>query len=126
MSLKNYLMIIGISTLICWLSCILVIVFINPYQTGWLSFMFFYASLFLALIGTFSLLGFGLRFLMNKNEILYKQVNIASRQAVLLALLVVSICVLQSQRLLFWWNIIVLVFLVTLVEVLLILKKKHS
>ena len=126
MSLKSYLIIISISTALCWIGFLSVLLSINPETTGWRGFLFFYGSLFLALIGSFSLLGFASRFLIKRDLVLYKQINIASRQAIMLALLMVTVLVLQSQRYLFWWNIILLIIIFSLLELFFITYKKFG
>lgn len=126
MSLKYYLILIGVSTTICWLGFLFILFFINPVITGWLSFVLFYLSLFLSLVGSFSLIGFTLRFLFKKHDIVYKQMNIASRQSILLAFLVIIVLLLQSQRFLYWWSLMILVIIFSLLELFFISYKKFQ
>lgn len=124
MNLKTYLTIVGITTAVCWFAWFMVLAFINPATTGWVSFVIFYFVLCLSLVGTFSLLGFGVRFIFNKDELAYKQVNVSFRQSLLLALIVLIVLFLQSQRFLFWWNIIILVFIFSFIELFFLAEKK--
>ena len=57
-----------------------------------------------------------MRFLIIKHEFAYKQAKRALRQGIMLAALVVVSLYLQSQNLLVWWNLILLVLLVIGVE----------
>lgn len=125
MSLKTYLILIGICTIVCWVSFGLVLYYINPLTAKWLGFLFFYGSLFLALTGTFSLLGFAARFIFKRDQTLYKQINIASRQAIMLSILVLSVLALQSQNYLFWWNILLLIIIFSLIELFFITYRKY-
>lgn len=59
MTLRVYLITMFIATLLCWLSFGLVLVNVDPEVANVLTFGFFYASLFLSLTGTISLLLFG-------------------------------------------------------------------
>lgn len=116
MTLRKYLIILTTCTFLCWATWFAVLYYTNPNGTGWGGFVFFYLSLFVSLVGTFSLVGFAFRTMMNKEEILYKKIDISSRQSIILSLLVIVTLILQSQRFLTWWNFIILIALVSLIE----------
>lgn len=124
MSLFRYLIILGLATLLCWIALFAVVFFINPGTAGALAFIFFYLSLTFALVGTFSLLGYLLRWVKSREELPHKIVNVASRQSVLFTLLIVVALMLQSQRFLTWWNMLILVAVAGLVEMFFISYKK--
>ncbi len=105
-----------IGTVLCWGGWLWVLFFVNPYEADRWGLLFFYSSLFLALVGTISIIGFVVRFLIIKHEFAYKQVKRALRQGIMLAALVVVSLYLQSQNLLVWWNLILLVLLVMGIE----------
>lgn len=105
-----------IATVLCWGGWLWVLFFVNPYEAGSVELLLFYSSLFLGLVGTLSIVGFIVRFLIIKHEFAYKQVKRAFRQGIMLALLVVISLYLQSQDLLVWWNLILLVFLMGGIE----------
>lgn len=126
MNLSKFLIILGISTGICWIAFLAVIFFINPIEVGWLAFVFFYVSLTFALIGSFSLLGILVRWLRHQDELVYKQMNIASRQSLLFTFLIVFALILQSGRYLTWWNLLILVALAVCVEIFFISYKKFN
>jgi len=104
------------ATVLCWGGWLLVLFFVNPYEAGWLVFLFFYASLFLGLCGLFSIIGFVVRFIFIKNEFAYQQVKRAWRQGLILAGALTTALFLQSQALLVWWNLLLLVLLVGGIE----------
>ena len=127
MSLKQYLIILGICTGLCWLGWLLVILLINPYQAGWMAFMFFYLSLAFALLGSFAIIGFMFRLrVLKKDEIAHKGINIASRQSVLFTVLILLALFLQSQRFLTWWNLVILALVVALVEMFFVSYKRFN
>lgn len=115
----------SICTLFCWLAWILVVNLIDPTETGVLGFGFFYSSLFLACLGTMSILGFWLRMKIFRDEIVYKQVGTAFRQAVMFSILVVGSLFLQSKSLLTWWNIILFILALTVFEFFFLSYKKR-
>jgi len=115
MTLKKYLNLMGILTLICWLAWVVVLFFINPEKTGLIGFVLFYFSLFLAVLGTASVLGFVVRARLNKSPV-FKQVELAFRQGIWLGLLVVGLLLLQGLGLLRWWNGLLLLLFLTFLE----------
>lgn len=125
MSLKKYLILMSVCTLFCWLALVLVINYIDPTETNLLGFLFFYLSLFLACLGTMSVLGFAVRMKFLKDEIVYKQVGTAFRQAVMFSFLVTGSLFLQSKSLLTWWNILLFILALTILEFFFISYKKR-
>lgn len=116
MSLRFYLLGLMFSTLFCWICFILVLFYIDPEQTNLVGFLAFYLSLFFALTGIFSLIGFYLRVWLSKNEIIFRHISPAFRQGFFLSLILVVSLILQSFRILTWWDGILLVGSVVLLE----------
>ncbi len=117
MSLRQYLILVGIGSLIAWFTWIIVLFTVNPFETGVLGFALFYISLAIALIGTLALIGFGIRMITYKQEsIVLREVTTAFRQACLLTLVLVGSFFLQSQSLLAWWNVLLFVIIVSILE----------
>ena len=104
MPLKRYLIGISISTLFCWLAWVTVLYYINPESSGFIGLFLFYISLLIALVGSFALLGFFFRVWFLAEDIVYKHVGVSLRQAILFSVLVVGGLFLQALRLLTWWN----------------------
>jgi len=102
--------------LISWLGWVLVINFIDPTSAGLIGFIFFYLSLFLALTGTITIIGLLIRMRITKEEFITKEVEIAFRQGMLFSFLIIGLLFLQSQRLLTWWNIILFILALTILE----------
>ena len=115
MTLKKYLNLMSVLTVCCWLAWILVIFIINPKQTGLIGFVLFYFSLFLAIVGTGSIVGFIIRMKL-KNKPVFKQVEISFRQAIWIALLVILIFIFQGLNILRWWNTLFLVLFLIFLE----------
>ena len=105
-----------IASFLCWGIFYLVLSMINPSEAGILGFLFFYLSLFFALMGTGALVGLGIRQFRESEEIIYRQVLISFRQGIFFASLLCGLLFLQSFRLLAWWNISLLIFALALLE----------
>ena len=81
-----------------------------------------YLSLFIGATGVFTLIGLFIRRISQKRRLplpanrAVRQLEVSFRQGVLLSLILISALVLQSQRVLVWWHLLVLVGLVGLAE----------
>ncbi len=124
MTLRQYLTWIGFGTLVAWGVFALVVLYLNPDTAGTLGFVFFYLSLFLGLAGTLTLLGFVWRYVKHRDDLLFRHVTISFRQGVLLGVLVTGALFLQSQELLTWWNLVLLVVGITLLELFLLTSRR--
>jgi hypothetical protein len=114
----------SICTAVLWFGWALIINFINPSATGVFGFIFFYATLFLALTGSITIIGLIIRIKSAERESIAKEVSTALRQGVLFAVLIVGLLFLQSLRLLSWWNVALFILAVTLIEFFLISFKR--
>lgn len=124
MTLKRYLTFIAVGTGISWLAWLLVLLRVSPDQVGGWGIALFFISLFMALWGTFSLLGMVVRFLFLKQEIIYYQVVNSYRQGAFAGLILVLILLLQSLRILSWWNALLLVIGLSVFEYYFLSKQK--
>ncbi len=125
MTLKKYLAVMAVATAICWTVFLFVSSVINPEATNWIGFFLFYVSLFMALSGTASLVGFLIRFVALKRELAFYAVGIAFRQSFLFSLFIVAILILLSQGLFNWLNLIMLTVVFTIFEVVIISSSKN-
>ena len=104
------------ATLLCWFGFFMVILFISPNEIGSLTFLLFYLILALAVTGTLTIVGFLVRKLFNKNELAFEHVMVSFRQAIWLSLILIISLYLQSKQLLAWWNAILLIMGLGLIE----------
>lgn len=128
MTLKQYLAAMSLGTILCWVTWWLLISGTDPTVAPWFVFFFFYASLFLALLGTFTLLGFLWRISQQKHEeVLFRHVRKTFRQGVFFAFLVSMALYLKSNDLFNWWSTLLLIlFLVTAESIFLSRNKPHT
>jgi hypothetical protein len=124
MTLKNYLFVMGILTIICWGNFLFVASLVDPTVTNWVGLSLFYLSLFLSLSGTTALIGFIFRFVALKKELAFNLVKVAFRQSFLFSLFIVILLILKSQKLANWLNLFLLVIIFAILELFLISYKK--
>lgn len=124
MTLKNYLTVMSFLTIICFGIFIFVAATIDPYSTNWLGFLLFYSSLFIALIGLITLLGFLMRFVILKQGLAFNLVKLSFRQSFVLSLFIILGLYLQAHSLLTWLNLSFLIIGFSLLEVFLISSRK--
>lgn len=126
MTLKQYLMIMSLTTVVCWLSFVIVLFRINPETGGSVGLLLFFISLFFALWGTLSLAGFFMRLLVKRQSVPFQHVGISLRQALWFALLVTISLFLVSQELFIWWMSLVLIVGLTLFEAFFLARSLQS
>lgn len=116
MSHNRYLAIIGSAGVLSWIAWIVVLNKLDPFASTGLALGLFFLSLFVALICTFTVVGFYFRVWLNKNEIYYNHINIAFRQGVLLTFLAIGSLAFQLLGVLTWWSGLLFIAAITLVE----------
>lgn len=122
MSHIKYLTIIGIAGIIGWFGWIITLTKLNPFESTGMALGFFFITLFIALMCTFTILGFYFRVWIYKNEIYYKHINISLRQGIMLGLIVVISLALQLLGVLNWLSGFLLVIIMLLIEAYISLK----
>src|SRR3990172_1312763 len=115
MNFWHYLILMFVGTILSWLSWLMVVFFIDPKEMAWAP-LLFYFSFFLSWLGTITLTGLAIRVWLLKRDILLRQVRLSFRQGVWYAVLIVSALFLQRQQLLTWWNAVLLLAAVGLLE----------
>ena len=117
MTLRSYLISMIAGTLAAWAGVGMILGLTDPTDARAVVLFIFYAALFLALTGTLSLIGFGLRiWLLKQHYFVSRQVLVAFRQAMLLSLLLITALILQSKGILTWWNGALILGALTLLE----------
>ncbi len=109
MSLRSYLLLMIFATSLCWGAFVIVLYSVNPDLTNWIGFSLFYLSLFLAISGIASIIGFVVRFIGLRHELAINSVRAAFRQSFLFAGLIVISLLLLANNLFTWVNLILLI-----------------
>jgi len=125
MTLKNYLFVMSVLTVVCWGIFLFVANLVDPTATNWLGYTLFYLSIFLALSGTTALFGFIIRFVALKKELAFNLVKVAFRQSFLFSLFIVFLLILKSQHLFNWINLLLLVIIFAILELFLTSYQKN-
>jgi hypothetical protein len=116
MSFRVFLFLIVIGTIIAWTTWVMIIFNFDPTQGGILSFLLFYLSTFLAFSGLLFLIIYKIRSRFGKDQLLFYRLQASVRQAILFTILLSVWAVLQSQKLLRWWNLLILIIILALIE----------
>lgn len=113
---QAYLIGMLIATVFGWASWLVVLYKLSPFSQPTLSLSLFYGSFFVALAGTFSLIFYFLKVWTNKKEIYNAHLNTALRQGILLSLMIIVGLAFQRLRVLTWWDGLLLLAIVLLIE----------
>jgi len=119
-----YLFAILLASIVGWTGWFTVLYRVNPFGKS-ISLVLFYISLFFALAGTFTLIGFYIRVFISKNEIYFENINVSLRQGILLSICTIAALVFQSFRVLTWLTGILLVSILILFEIYLITEERR-
>jgi hypothetical protein len=116
MSLRKYIMGMLVSTGFCWSSWVLILLYLDPEHAGFFGLTLFYLSLFFALVGTVTLIGFYARVRLSHNEVVFSHIRTSFRQGILFALLAIGLLLLQSAQLFSLWTGLLLAIIIVLFE----------
>jgi hypothetical protein len=111
----TYLIPLVISSIVAIASFVLVLIYINPFHTGWFGHVFFYLTLLLSVSGvatTFSLL-FRNRFWPGNYSDMFA---LSLRQGILIAFLVTALVFFETLNVLFWWVALTLILFLLAIE----------
>lgn len=123
MTLKNYLLTMFILTAACWGIFAFVVGMVDPGATNWLGFILFYSALSVSLIGSLAIIGFIVRFLLSKEQIIFNLVKNSFRQSFLISIFIICLLILKSVELFNWFNLIVLAVIFTIIELIITSKR---
>lgn len=116
MSLIRFLLILGFGTALSWTAWVLVLTMLDPQTGGLAAIGLFYLSWWLALLGTVTIIGFFARYWLEKDGVMFRQLSVALRQALLLSAGATVALMLQSRRLLSVWTMLSLIILLFVAE----------
>lgn len=124
MSLRRFLLIIFLTDLVAWGAWSLLLNTVNP-ESGVTIIFLFYLILFLALFGAFAVVGLLWRSRQQKPEtILHGLVTRSFRQALLFSVLIIIALWLSTHGWLRWWNVLLVIAVLTVGEHLFINKEQ--
>lgn len=126
MTARTYLSLIILGSLVGWIAFTLVLISFDPctapgiitlcHSLATQSHILFFLSLTVALVSTFTLLGFLLRFWLHRSELYLDHVRVSFRQGILLSACVLAALVLLTLEVLTWWTGFLLIAIIILIE----------
>jgi len=116
MSLRYYTFLLFSSMLIALGLFIFLLFSVDPYQADILQKSLFFASIFIILLGSITLINFYLKVSLSNREVIFSQLKPAFRQGFLIAAGAVFLLFLQTIRVLSVWEAIILVVALILIE----------
>lgn len=113
----------GLVTFIAYVMVASVVSYFDPTVSGLLPILFLYASLSLALIGTFTLVGFGIRSMRKHAAIAFREVIVSLRQAVWFTILIVGSLSLMRLQMFNFLNVLLVIVALMALELYFLNKK---
>lgn len=122
MTLRAYIWGMSIITFFSAIALGGILVYIDPNTSGIIGKTLFFLVTFFVFSGVFNLILLRLRKGIINSKNIHTSISLSFRQGVLLAILVIGILLLQGMRLLVWWDTLLLVGGIFLIEVYFVLK----
>ncbi len=116
MTLRQLIALVFTATALLWGGWAWTIWTVDPSATNWIGFVLFYLIFFLATVGTLSILGIIIRHKREPDALVYHIVSVAFRQSFLLAGFAMLLLILQGQRWLRVWAVLIGFIVVVAVE----------
>ncbi|MDP1834022.1 MAG: hypothetical protein Q8L11_03800 [Candidatus Moranbacteria bacterium] len=123
MTFRDYIWGIWLVTLLSLVAFVFVVRFVDPDSTGIAGKLLFYLSLFFVGSGIFNLVLLRLRKGTLNAETASSNIGLSFRQGMLLALFMIGLLVLQSFRVLVWWDGLLLFGGIFLIELYFVSKE---
>ncbi|MDP2587226.1 MAG: hypothetical protein Q8P33_00430 [bacterium] len=114
--MKRYVIGLTVAALSSGAALAVILVFLNPNTAKWLGVSLLLVSAFFLVASVFTLIGFTIRVLRSRKEVIYAHLATAFRQGLLLAVVVVGSLLLQIYRIFNIWSALLFVAAVVLVE----------
>ncbi|MAF13395.1 MAG: hypothetical protein CMI53_00675 [Parcubacteria group bacterium] len=124
MSQRVFVVLIVLGTVIASLSWAMIIFYLDPEYTNFFGFSLFYLSFFLTLSGIIFIISDTIKARLFRRQLVYSRLKTSIRQAILFSTLIIGWLFLRSQGLLRWWNILLLILILTALEFFFISSQK--
>lgn len=127
MPYSTYIIGLAFTALFGWGGFFLVVTQLDPQEfVSRMPFIAFYLTLFVAVTATASIISFYVRVFISRNRIYYNNLNISIREGFFAAILICMFLGLQYYRVLSWWDAVLLVAAMILLEIFLLSRKKEK
>lgn len=121
MSLRQYLILMGIATGVSFLLFLIVLNFFDP-AVGVVPLILFYTSLGLTLIGAISIFGFLIRHFLNPKELVFRDVLTSVRHGALVTIVIIVSLMLSHAEIFSLLSLFLLILSLGLLELYLVSK----
>jgi len=120
MNYKLFIILIVLGTVLSLVNSVMIIINFDPFQVGILGLVVFYLSMFLVLAGLFFLLAnlVGEKFFAKPKSLMRLKASL--RHGVMFSILILGWAFMTSQDILRWWNLLLLILILTVLEFLFI------
>jgi hypothetical protein len=118
MGLRAYLSLIGLGTLLSWFAWAVVLVMMNPDESGWFGFVMFYVSFGIAIAGTLTLILSIIRIYVMRRNVVEREVRVSFRHAIMFACIVIASLALTASGHFSSWYMIGFLFVSVAIEYL--------
>lgn len=125
MTVRQYLLLMGFSALLCWIAWFFVLFSMEPIDGVVPAVLLFYLTAFCAVSATFSVVGFWVRRRWRPDDLLPQQIVTCFRQSLLLGALVVVVLLLQRQGVLTWMRFVLFVLSMSMFEFIVLAFTSH-
>jgi hypothetical protein len=126
MPLRNTMILILISTLISWFGVGAFVLLIQPTDLPLWMLLIFYTAIFLASLGSFTLVGTFIRVYIFKAEVAVRQFTRSIRQGVFFSILVASSLFLSHVGLLSTWSLVLLILGLACIELFFLTSRSRA
>lgn len=117
MSFRSYLTLMILTTIVAWISWIVVVHGVDPSRSGMLGFVLFYTTAIFSIFGSIACVGLVFRLWRSKEQPASRLVLHSFRQSILLTGVSIGSVLLFSQGWLRWWTALLVVLIATLIEI---------
>lgn len=117
MGLRTYVLLMAIGTFLAWIAWTVIVLNVDPTETGFLGFFLFYLTLAVSLVGSLALIGTFFRIVvLKRHDVPSREIKIAFRHAILFAGVAIFSLLLSANSLLRTWHVVALMCVASIVE----------
>jgi len=116
MTLKIYLWFTGLASILALVSFFVILSFFSPENASGAILVLFFLSLFMALCGFFSLIGFYFRQRKKRDLPPVYFLGVSFREGTLLSMLLVGFLAMKYFQVFYWWSALIFLIIVVAIE----------
>ena len=119
MSLRNFVLVMLLGSLLSWVAWTLIVIGVNPQEAGFMALAVFYVTLAVALTGTAALILSFIRIkLLRHHNVPSREVQTAFRHAIFFAAVAVASLALSQNGMFHTWHVVALIAAASIAEFL--------